>query len=88
MNRLQWINGYLFCLEVYEKSLEHEIKTNEFPISHVCYAEFPRYEKIYEVDKSFQIPIVDVSDMGIFKALLKAVLDDEEDRTKETAEET
>lgn len=88
MNRLYWINGYLLCLEVYEKSLEHEMKTNEFPISHVCYTEFPRYEKIYEVDKSFQIPIVDVSDMEIFKALLKAIFDHEKNRPKETAKKT
>lgn len=51
-NRLYWINGYLLCLEVYEKSFEHELKNKEFPISQVCYAKFPKYEKIYEIDKS------------------------------------
>ncbi len=41
VNRLYWIDGYLLCLEVYEKSFEHEIKTKEFPISQVCYTKFP-----------------------------------------------
>jgi hypothetical protein len=35
-NRLYWIVGYLLCVEVYEKSFEHEIKTKEFPISQIC----------------------------------------------------
>jgi len=77
-NRLYWINGYLLCLEVYEKSFEHELKNKEFPISQVCYAKFPKYEKIYEIDKSFQIPVVDVSDMKLFQSILKAILEHEE----------
>ena len=75
-NRLYWIDGYLLCLEVYEKSFEHELKNREFPISQVCYTEFPKYEKIYEVDKSLQIPIVNVSDMKIFQSILKAILNE------------
>ena len=75
-NRLYWIDGYLLCVEVYEKSFDHEIKTKEFPISQICYAEFPKYEKIYEIDKSLQIPIVNVSDMQIFQSVLKAILKD------------
>ncbi len=78
-NRLYWIHGYLLCLEVYEKSFEHEIKTKEFPISQICYAEFPKYEKIYEIDKSLQIPIVKVSDMQIFQKILKAILNFEKE---------
>ena len=77
MNRLYWLNGYLLCLEVYDKSFEHEIKNKEFPISHVCYAELPKYERIFEVDKSLQIPIVNVSNMKLLKSLLKAILDNE-----------
>jgi hypothetical protein len=73
-NRLYWIDGYLLCVEVYEKSFEHEIKTKEFPISQICYTEFPKYEKIYEIDKSLQIPVVNVSDMQIFQSILKAIL--------------
>lgn len=74
-NRLYWIDGYLLCLEVYEKSFDHELKKREFPISQICYAEFPKYEKIYEVDKSLQIPVVNVSDMKIFKNLLRAIME-------------
>lgn len=76
-SRLYWIDGYLLCLEVYEKSFEHEIKSRNFPISQICYAEFPRYERVFEVDKSLQIPIVNVSDMRIFKGVLRAVLNNE-----------
>ena len=81
MNRLYWVNGYLLCLEVYEKSIEYEIKNKKFPISHVCYAKFSKYEKMYEVDKSFQIPIVNVSDMKIFKSLLAAILNNEKENS-------
>jgi len=77
--RLYWVDGYLICLEVYEKSFEHEIKSKNFPISQVCYTELPKYEKIFEVDKSLQIPIVNVSDMKIFKSLLKAIIKNEKE---------
>jgi hypothetical protein len=73
-SRLYWIDGSLLCLEVYEKSFEHELKKREFPISQICHTEFPKYEKIYEVEKSLQIPIVNVSDMKIFQSILKAIL--------------
>jgi len=79
MNRLYWIDGRILCLEVYEKSFEHEMRDKEFPISQICYAEFPKYEKIYEVDKSLQIPIVNVSDMSMFKNILKAILNNEKE---------
>lgn len=82
MSRLYWVDGYLLCLEVYEKSFEYEIKNKEFPISHVCYAEFPKYERMFEVDKSLQIPIVNVSDMKIFKNLLAAILKNEKENPK------
>jgi len=77
VNRLYWLEGYLLCLEVYEKSFEHELRKREFPISQICYARFPKYEKIYEIDKSFQIPLVNVSDMNIFQSILKAILENE-----------
>lgn len=77
VNRLYWLDGYLLCLEVYEKSFEHEMKTKEFLVSQICYAELPKYEKILEIDKSFQIPIVNVSDMKIFQHMLKTILEDE-----------
>jgi hypothetical protein len=75
VNRLYWIGGYVLCLEVYEKAFEHELKKQEFPVSQICYAEFPKCEKSYEVDKSFQIPLVDVSDMSLFRKILAAVLE-------------
>lgn len=75
MSRLYWIGGYLLCLEVYDKSFEHELKSKEFPISQICYCEFPKYEKMYEVDKSFQIPVVDATDMELFKKILAKILE-------------
>ena len=74
--RLYWIDGYILCLEVYEKSFEHELKKKEFPISQICYAKFPKYEKIYEIDKTLQMPLVNVSDMKIFQNILKAILNE------------
>ncbi|MCS7115376.1 MAG: hypothetical protein RMJ15_07920 [Nitrososphaerota archaeon] len=84
-NRLYWVDGHLLCLEVYEKSFEQELKNKEFPISQICYAEFPRYEKIYEVDKSLQIPVVNVSDMKIFRSLLRAILENREKDAGQTS---
>jgi hypothetical protein len=81
VNRLYWIDGYLLCLEVYEKSFEHEIKSKEFPISQVCYTEFPGYSKTFEVERGVKIPIVDVSEMRIFKKLLRTVLNREKEKT-------
>lgn len=77
VNRLFWVDGYILCLEVYEKSFEHEIKSNIFPISQLCYAEFPNYIKIYEAEKGVQIPIVNSSDTKLYQTLLKAVLGNE-----------
>jgi len=74
INRLYWLEGYLLCIEVYEKSFAHEIKTREFPISQVCYAAFPKYTKTFEVERGVQLPIVNVSDMQIFRNMLKAIL--------------
>lgn len=86
VNRLYWIGGYLLCVEVYEKSFEQEIKKHEFPISQICYAKFPKYEKLYEVDKSLQIPIVNVSDMKIFQSILKAILEKEDSQESASKE--
>ncbi len=56
-NRLYWIDGYLLCLEVYEKSFEHELKKREFPISQICYAEFPKYEKFTRLTRASKFPL-------------------------------
>lgn len=77
ISRLYWIGGYILCLEVYDKAFEYELKKQEFPVSQICYAEFPKYEKLHEIDKSFQIPLVDVSDMKLFQRILAAILEHE-----------
>lgn len=74
INRLFWVDGYLLCTEVYESSFEHEMEEGEFCISQVCYSELPEYHKLFEVEKGTQIPIVNASDMKIYRDLLKAVL--------------
>ena len=84
INRLYWIDNWILCLEVYEKSYEYELKHKEFPISHLCYSEFPKYQKILEVNKSFQIPLVNVSDMNVFKGILKTILKNEKRKTRST----
>jgi len=83
VNRLYWIDGYILCLEVYEKSFEYELKNKEFPISHVCYAEFPKYMKTYEIERGVQIPLVNASDMKLFRNLLAAIKNNEKEN-KET----
>ncbi len=73
-SRLFWVKGYILCLEVYEKSLEYEIEKGKFYISHLCYAKFPKYNRILEVGRGMQIPIVNVSDMQIYREIIKNVL--------------
>jgi hypothetical protein len=77
IQRLFWLDGYLICAEVYEKAFEHEIVKREFPISQVCYTEFPKYKKYYEVEKGVNIPIVNVTGVQIFTNLLKAIKENE-----------
>ncbi len=74
IDRLFWVNGYLICAEVYEKALEHEITTREFPISQMCYTEFPKYKKYYEVEKGVNLPIVNATSIGIFRKLLEHIV--------------
>jgi hypothetical protein len=72
-DHLFWVGGYLICLEPYEKSLECDEDKGVLPIGQLCYAKFPKYVKSYEVEKSLQIPIVDVSDMGLYKEIADAI---------------
>lgn len=81
-SRLFWIDGYLICAEVYEKAFEHEIAKREFPISQVCYTEFPNYKKYYEVEKGVHIPIVNVTGVKIFTNLLKAIKENEKKHSR------
>jgi len=73
MDRILWADGYLLCMEVYDEAFDHEIKSGYFPISQVCYSKFPKYVKLYEVEKGAQIPIVDVSDMSLYREIVKAI---------------
>jgi len=73
INRLFWVDGHLICTEVFEESFKHEIKEGEFCISQACYTKYPRYARLHEVEKGTQIPIVDVSEMKIYRSLLKAI---------------
>jgi predicted ATPase len=82
INRLFWVDGHLICTEVYEKSFEHEIAEGEFCISQVCHAEYPRYTRVYEVERGTQVPIVDASDMKIYRKLLEAILERGDDRSE------
>ena len=72
-DHLFWVNGYMICLEPYEKSLECEEDRGSIPIGQLCYARFPKYVKSYEVEKSLQIPIVDVSDMSLYTEIADAI---------------
>ncbi|MEM2273272.1 MAG: hypothetical protein QXX56_03530 [Candidatus Bathyarchaeia archaeon] len=74
VSRLFWADGFLLCLEVYEKSIEYEIERGEFYINQLCYASFPKYHRILEVEKGAQIPIVNVSDMRLYKEIIRAIL--------------
>lgn len=73
VDRLFWSDGYLFCLEPYERSLEYEAEKNILPLGQVCYAKLPKYVKSYEVEKSVQIPIVDVSEMQLYREIARAI---------------
>lgn len=72
-NRLFWADGLLMCLEVYEKSIEYEIEKREFYISQLCYATFPKYVRVLEIEKGAQIPVINVSDMRLYKEIVKAI---------------
>ncbi len=73
MTRLFWLEGYLLCLEVFEKSFDYEIERGFLPVSQVCYARFPKYAQIYKVSGGHELPIIDVSDLTIYRAILDAI---------------
>ncbi len=74
-SRLFWVDGFLLCLEVYEKSFEYEIERGNFYVSQLCYADFPKYNRILEVEKGTQIPIANVSDMQMYKEITRAIME-------------
>jgi hypothetical protein len=73
INRLFWVDGYLLCLEVYEQSFDYELQKEAFPISQLCYAEMPGYIQVYDLGRGTQLPVVDVSDMRIYQAIVKTI---------------
>jgi len=72
-SRLFWVNGRLLCLEVYEKSFEYEIKRGVFYVGQLCYADFPKYSMFLEIRRGMQIPIVNASDMQLYKKVAEAI---------------
>lgn len=74
-SRLFWVDGFLLCLEVYEKSFEYEIERGNFYVSQLCYADFPKYNRILEVEKGTQIPIANVSDMQMYKEIARTIIE-------------
>ena len=73
MDKLFWADGYLFCLEVYEKALQYEVEQGFFPISQICYIKFPKYMTYYEVERRTKIPIIDVSNMRFYSEIVKKI---------------
>lgn len=73
MDKLFWADGYLFCLEIYEKALHYEVEKGFFPISQICYIKFPKYIKYYEVERRTKIPIIDVSNMRFYSEIVKKI---------------
>ena len=72
-NRLFWIEGYVICLEVHDEAFKYEVEKGFFPINQVCYAKLPEYVRIYDVEKGARIPLVNVSDMKVFKKILEKI---------------
>jgi len=83
-SRLFWVDGYILCLEVYEKALEYEVERGEFYVSHLCYSSFPKYNRVLEVEKGTQIPIVNASDMQIYKEIMRAIMNFEAKKSKDS----
>ena len=81
-DRLFWVDGYLLCIENCEDALTYEMDKGIFPVSQVCYIKFPKYVNYYEVEKGIQIPIVNVSDMRLYREIVNAI----KEREAESAE--
>ncbi|MEM3692976.1 MAG: hypothetical protein QXI39_03030 [Candidatus Bathyarchaeia archaeon] len=73
VSKLFWIDGYLLCMETYEKAFEHEVETGIFPINQICYAKYPCYSRLYDVGRGVQISIVKVSGMRLFEAIVEKI---------------
>lgn len=86
-DRLFWADGYLLCIENYEEAMNYEIEEGIFPISQVCYTKFPKYMKYHEVEKGLQIPIVNASDMQLYREIVQAIKDREAGNTTEDSQQ-
>lgn len=73
VSKLFWIDGYILCMETYEKAFEHEVETGVFPINQVCYARFPSYTRFYDVGRGVQVPVIKVSGMKVFEAIAEKI---------------
>lgn len=82
-DRLFWADGYLLCIENYEDAMDYEVKEGIFPLGQICYAKFPKYVKYHEVEKGLQIPIANVSDVQLYKEIVKTIKEEEINRSEE-----
>ena len=82
-DRLFWVDGYLLCIENCDDALSYEMEKGVFPVSQVCYIKFPKYAKYHEVEKGVQIPIVNVSDMKLYREIVNAIKDRESNMTED-----
>ncbi len=72
-NKLFWIDGYVICLEIHDDAFKYEVEKGFFPINQICFAAFPEYTRIFDVEKGARIPLINVSDMKIFKKILNKI---------------
>ena len=72
-NKLYWVDGFVICMEIHDDAFKYEIERSFFPINQLCYAKMPEYTRFYEAAKGAQIPIVDVSDMSLFKKIIRTI---------------
>ena len=72
-NKLFWIDGYLICLEIHDDAFKYEVEKGFFPINQLCYAKFPKYVRIYDVEKGARIPLINVSDMKVFRKIVEKI---------------
>lgn len=75
VSKLFWVDGFLLCMETYEKAFEHEVETGVFPINQICYTSFPSYSRLYDVGRGVQVSIVKVSGMKLFEAIVEKIRD-------------
>lgn len=73
VSKLFWVDGLLICMEVPEKSLEYEFERGVYVVSQLCYAKCSRYNRLEDVGRGVQIPVVNASDMRFFKVIARVI---------------